>query len=453
MFNPTTLAARHDARHRSFGKKNGGDVGGATPRAPRPTAFFLTVYLAVLATVFLAACQSAAPPFECTDAIGCVTIGPDEPVKLAALQTLTGEVGTYGIEQVSSSELAIAERGAELLGHPLELQREDELCTEEGGTTGALKIVADPQVVAILGTLCSGPAVPAAKIMSEKGLVMISPSNTAPSLTAMGGEQGADWQPGYFRTAHNDADQGRAAAIFAFQELGVRRAATINDGDTYTEGLTGVFNRVFTELGGEIVLATAVNKGDSDMRPVLTSVIDSGAELVFFPLFQPEADFIVLQSKEVDGFENITLMAADAVLATTFIEAIGTDGVGMYWVGPTSPTGPDYDNFVTNFEQKFARPPGNSPYHAHAYDATTILLDAIEKVAIQDTDGTLHLGRQALREAVYATSGYQGLTGSLTCSEFGDCGAAKFKVVRLDDPAAGIEGLADNAVYTYTPEQ
>jgi branched-chain amino acid transport system substrate-binding protein len=146
-------------------------------------------------------------------------------------------------------------------------------------------------------------------------------------------------------------------------------------------------------------------------------------------------------------------MAADAVLATTFIEAIGTDGVGMYWVGPTSPTGPDYDNFVTNFEQKFARPPGNSPYHAHAYDATTILLDAIEKVAIQDTDGTLHLGRQALREAVYATSGYQGLTGSLTCSEFGDCGAAKFKVVRLDDPAAGIEGLADNAVYTYTPEQ
>jgi branched-chain amino acid transport system substrate-binding protein len=189
------------------------------------------------------------------------------------------------------------------------------------------------------------------------------------------------------------------------------------------------------------------------MRPVLTSVADSGAELVFFPLFQPEADFIVLQAKEVDGIDNITLLGADSLLGATFIEAIGTNGLGMYWVGPTSPTGPAYDTFVTNFKEKFGRPPGNAPYHAHAYDAASVLLDAIEKVAIQDADGTLHLGRQALRDAIYATSGYQGLTGSLTCSEFGDCGAANFKVVRLDDPAAGIEGLVDNAVFTYTPEQ
>jgi len=281
---------------------------------------------------------------------------------------------------------------------------------------------------------------------------MISPSNTAPSLTAVGGEQGADWQPGYFRTTHNDADQGRTAATFAFQELGIRQAATINDGDTYTVGLTGVFGQVFSELGGEIVLATTVNKGDTEMRPVLTSVVDSGAELVFFPLFQPEADFIVLQSKEVAGFENIALMGADGSLNAPFIEKIGTNGVGMYWVGPASPTGAAYDTFVTNFEQKFGHPPGNSPYHAHAYDLTNLILDAIEKVAVQDEDGTLHIGRQALRDALYATSDYQGLTGKLTCSKFGDCGAANFKVVHLDDPAAGIEGLVDNVVYTYTPE-
>ena len=413
----------------------------------------ITLYLAIVTTLLLAACQSGPPPFECTDAIGCVTIGPGQPLKLAALQTLSGEIGPFGLEQIESSELAIAERDGELLGHPIELQREDELCTQEGGTTGALKIVADPQVVAILGTTCSGAAVPAAKIMSEKGLIMISPSNTAPSLTAVGGEQGADWQPGYFRTAHNDADQGRAAATFAFQELGVRRAATINDGDTYTVGLTGVFGQVFSELGGEIVLATTVNKGDAEMRPVLTSVVDSGAELVFFPLFQPEADFIVLQSKEVAGFEDIALMGADGTLIAHFIESVGVAGEGLYMVGPASPTGPTYDTFVTNFEQKFGRPPGNSPYHAHAYDLTTIILDAIEKVAVQDEDGTLHIGRQALRDALYATSGYQGLTGSLTCSEFGDCGAANFKVVRLDDPAAGIEGLINNVVYTYMPEQ
>jgi branched-chain amino acid transport system substrate-binding protein len=411
----------------------------------------IILYLAIVTTLFLTACQSGPPPFECTDAIGCVTIGPGAPLKLAALHPLTGDVGPLGTEHIESSELAIAERGGELLGHPIELQREDELCTQEGGTTGALKIVADPQVVAILGTSCSGAAVPAAKIMSEKGLVMISPSNTAPSLTAVGGEQGADWQPGYFRTAHNDADQGRAAATFAFQELGIRKAATINDGDTYTVGLTGVFGQVFGELGGEIVLATTINKGDTEMRPVLTSVVDSGAELVFFPLFQPEVDFIVLQSKEVDGFTDIVLLGGETMLTAPFIESVGAAGEGAYIVGPASPTGPAYDTFVTNFEQKFGHPPGNSPYHAHAYDAATILLGAIEQVAVQDEDGTLHIGRQALRDALYATSGYQGLTGKLTCSEFGDCGAANFKVVRLDDPAAGIEGLANNVVYTYTP--
>jgi branched-chain amino acid transport system substrate-binding protein len=413
----------------------------------------LTLYLVLLTMLFLVACQSAPPPFECTDSIGCVTIGPEEPVKLAALHPLTGDVGPIGTEHVESSELAIAERGGELLGHPLELQREDDLCSQEGGTTGALKIVADPQVVAILGTTCSGAAVPAAKIMAEKGLVMISPSNTAPSLTAVGGEPGADWQTGYFRTAYNDADQGRVAATFAFQELGIRQATTINDGDTYTVGLTGVFNQVFSELGGEVVLATAVNKGDSEMRPVLTSAVDSGAQLVFFPLFQPEADFIVLQSKEVPGFADIVLMGGETVLTAPFIESVGIAGEGLYMVGPASPTGAAYDTFVTNFEQKFGRRPGNTPYHAHAYDAANILLDAIEKVVIQDEDGTLHLGRQALRDALYATSGYQGLTGSLTCSKFGDCGAANFKVVRLDDPAAGIEGLVDNVVYTYTPGQ
>jgi len=68
-------------------------------------------------------------------------------------------------------------------------------------------------------------------------------------------------------------------------------------------------------------------------------------------------------------------------------------------------------------------------------------------------DGTLHIGRQALRDALYATSGYQGLTGSLTCDEYGDCGVARFQVVHLDDPAAGLEGLAANVVYTYPPDQ
>ncbi len=412
------------------------------------TLLALTTFIVILLT----ACQSE-PPFECTDALGCVTIAPDEPIKIGVLQVLSGELEPAGREQLQSVEVAIADRDGELLGHPLELQSEDSLCSGEGGTTAALKLVADPQMVGIIGPMCSGAGATAAKIIAEAGLVTVSSSNTAPSLTAVGSEKGPDWQPGYFRTAHNDADQGRAAAMFAFQKLDVTKAATINDGDPYTEGLTGVFSQVFTELGGEIVLDETVNKGDTDMRPVLTSVAEAGAELVFFPVFPPEGNFMTLQAKEVEGFKDIILMTAEGLLVSPFFEAIDAeDGVGMYFVGPATPTGSAYDTFVSNYETIYGAAP-NTPFHAHSYDATNVVLAAIEQVAVQKEDGTLHIGRQALRDALYATSGYQGLTGSLICDEFGDCGAARFKVMRLDDPAAGIEGLSNNIVYTYTPEQ
>jgi branched-chain amino acid transport system substrate-binding protein len=314
-----------------------------------------------------------------------------------------------------------------------------------------LKIVADPQIVAILGTSCSGAAVSAAKIMSEAGLVMISGSNTAPSLTAVDGKQGPNWQPGYFRTVYNDALQGRAAATFVFQKLGLRRIATLDDGDAYSQGLTEVFGQAFKELGGEVALVATINKGDTDMRPVLAAVAGSGAELMFFPIFSPEGDFITQQAKEVEGFEHIILIGADGLLTSTFIEAVGADGVGMYFVGPNTPEGPAYEAFVANYKAKYSEAPTSS-LHAQAYDAANILLKAIETVAIQDANaaGTLHLGRQALRDALYATTNFQGLTGRLTCDKFGDCGVARFKVVRLDDPAAGIEGLTNNVIYAYT---
>jgi branched-chain amino acid transport system substrate-binding protein len=233
----------------------------------------------------------------------------------------------------------------------------------------------------------------------------------------------------------------------------VTKAATINDGDPYTRGLTDTFEQVFTDLGGQVVLAAAVNKGDTDMRPVLKAVAAPGAELVFFPVFRMEGDYIVLQAKEVEGMEKVALMSAEGLYFDSFIEAVGESGVGMYFISPARPEGSAYDAFVSRYETKYSEEPNATPYYAHTYDATNMLLNAIEAVAVQDEDGRLHIGRQALRDALYNTSEYQGLTGSLACDEYGDCGAIRLQVARLDDPAAGLEGLAANVVYTYSPGQ
>jgi branched-chain amino acid transport system substrate-binding protein len=408
--------------------------------------------LVLFTAVLLAGCQPAALPFECTDAIGCVAVAPGDPVRIGVLQVLSGEQEPFGLNQLRSIELALEDRDGHLLDHPIQLQIEDSLCSKEGGATAASKIAADPQIVGIIGPTCSGAAATAIKVVSEAGLVIISGSSSAPSLTAVGGEPGADWQPGFLRTAQNDALSGRAAATFASEQLGVTKAATINDGDPYTRGLTDTFEGIFTELGGQVVLAAVVNKGDTNMQPVLTAVARSGAELVFFPVFQPEGDYLVLQTREVEGLEDITLLSAEGLYQDTFIEAVGEAGVGLYLVTPALPESPAHDAFVSRYEMKYGEAPTRL-YYAHTYDAANMLLNAIEAVADQGEDGTLHIGRQALRDALYATSGYQGLTGSLTCDEYGDCGVAKFQVTRLDDPAAGLDGLGANVVYSYPPDQ
>ena len=407
--------------------------------------------LLLLTVVLLVGCRPVATPFECTDAIGCVKVAPGEPIKIGVLQALTGELAPQGLELSNCVRLAVDDRDSVLLGHPLELYSADSQCSREGGTTAALKIAADPQILGIVGPSCSGAAASAMVVVADAGLVMISGSSSSLSLTSVGGEPGPDWQPGFLRTAQNDAVVGRAAATFAFQVLGVTKTATINDGDPYTRGLTDTFAQGFAELGGDVALATAVNKGDTDMRPVLNAVVASGAELLFLPVFRPEGDYIVLQADAVEGMEGITLMSAEGVYFDTFVEAIGEAGVGMHFIAPVMPEGPAYDAFISRYEAQFNERPTKTPYHAHVYDAANLLLDAVEAVAVQDSDGTLHIGRQALRDALYATSGKQGLTGSLTCDEYGDCGVARFEVVRLDDPAAGFEGLVTNVVYTYSP--
>ncbi len=408
--------------------------------------------LLLFAGLLFAGCGPATPSFECTDDIGCVEIPPGEPVKIGALQALSGSLSLQGAELLRCVELAVDDWGGELLGHPIELQTADSMCSGEAGITAALKVAADPQLVGLVGPSCSGAAASAMGVVSEAGLVMIAGSCSAPSLTSVGGEPGADWQPGFLRTAQNDALVGRSAATFAFQVLGVREAATIHDGDAYTRGLTNTFERVFRELGGDVVLAATVNKGDTDMRPVLSAVAASGAELVFLPVFRMEGDYLVLQAAEVEGMKDVTLMSAEGLYFDVFIQSVGEAGIGMYFTAPVKPEGPIYDAFTARYETKYGEPPAHTPYHAHVYDATNLLLTAIEAVAVQEEDGTLHIGRQALRDALYATSGYEGLTGSLTCDQHGDCGVAKFKVVRLDDPAAGFAGLEANVIYAYPPE-
>jgi len=415
------------------------------------------VISSVVAAVFIAVlissgCDKARPRFQCSDSIGCIEVAPGEPIKIGVLQALSGKVAPLGYEQVRGIGLAIDKRHGKILDHAILLQTEDAGCTGEGGANAALKIIADPQTVAILGTTCSGEAAAASKVMSDAGLTMISGYNGASYLTAIAGKRAPNWQPGYFRTSANEEESGKAAAEFAFYELGVRKAATIDDGDIYSRGLTEGFGQRFKQIGGEIVLSTMIDKGDEEMHPVLEAVINSSAQLLFFPLFQPEGNHVLLQARKTPGFEKIILMSGGALIESSFIEAVKNEGKGMYFVGPSCPSGPDVTALAKDYEAKFNSSPAAN-YYLSAFDAANLLMETIEKIAIRESDGSLHIGLQALRDALYAIKGYKGVSGSLTCDEFGDCAMPVFNILRLDDPAAGLEGLQSNVIFTYTYEK
>ncbi|NET52032.1 MAG: ABC transporter substrate-binding protein, partial [Merismopedia sp. SIO2A8] len=289
---------------------------------------------AIAAGLLLSACQSAPKLPECTDPIGCVTIPPGEPIKLAVLQTLTGDSAVIGEDQLKTIELILSRRDYQLLGHPIALQRENELCTPEGGANAALRVIADPQVIAILGTTCSGAAKTASEIMSKAGLVMISSANTAPALTSVEGIQGDNWHPGYFRVIYNDAIAGRTAAEFAIKKLGIKKAATLDDGEFYGQQLTSVFAQVFEDLGGEVVLETSLNLDANDMTPFLEAIDNADAEFVFMPITASPATRILEQVSRFPNLvdmneQGLTFLVGEELIADDFIQAVEENGMGV----------------------------------------------------------------------------------------------------------------------------
>ena len=381
------------------------------------------------------------------DALGFVDIAPGEPVHIAYMLATSGAVEFLGADSLGGIEIAIEEYG-QLHGHDILLTGEDSLCSAEGGQTAAVKVAADPTILGVLGTNCSSAGTAASVVISEAGMVMISPTNTSPALT----DPNETWNPGYYRTAHNDKFQGAVAAEFAYNELGARTAAALHDGDPYTEGLASVFAEVFAEIGGTVTSFEAVNKGDTDMRPVLTTIAAGEPEVLYFPIFEPEGNFVGAQSQEVPGLESVTLMGADGLLVKSFGPNTGPAAVGMYLSGPyISDDISAYASFLAKYEANTGGPPP-AGFAAHAYDGANILLASIAKAAIVDDDGTLHVGRQALRDAVGSTYRYGGLTGILSCDEYGDCATGEaLAVFQLSaDNVASEDNWPPEVVYTPT---
>ena len=220
--------------------------------------------------------------------LGIVKVASGDAIHIRSMAVLTG-LADLGVPSQRGVEMAVADYGP-INGYDVSMGAGiDSQCTGAGGIAAADSIVGDPRVVGAIGTSCSVAAAAASPVLSEAGLVMVSPSNTAPSLTSdLQGNAGSNYHPGYYRTASNDLHEGGAVAKFAYNELGLRNVAAIHDGDPYTTGLTDAFANAFEDLGGSVVIAS-VKRGDTDRAPVLTELATDTPDGLFFPLLRMKA--------------------------------------------------------------------------------------------------------------------------------------------------------------------
>src|SRR5574338_745148 len=94
---------------------------------------------------------AAAGPYECTDALGCVTIAPDEPVHIAYWGVLSGPDSSLGEDSKRGVEIAIDDLGGKFHDHDILLTTEDGGCTPEGGAAAAAKLATDTSLVGLIG--------------------------------------------------------------------------------------------------------------------------------------------------------------------------------------------------------------------------------------------------------------------------------------------------------------
>ncbi|MGW3864574.1 branched-chain amino acid ABC transporter substrate-binding protein, partial [Streptomyces sp. NPDC005047] len=251
-----------------------------------------------------------------------VVIGVDAP--------LTGDLSALGLGIKNSVDLAAktANKDNYVDGVKFEIQALDDQGQPSVGQQNATKLVANDDVLGVVGPLNSSVGESMQKVFDTAKLVEVSPANTNPALT-----QGVDWQTkqvrpykSYFRTATTDAIQGPFAAQYVFNDSKKKKVFVIDDKKTYGAGLAATFTDEFKKLGGQVVGTEHINPDTKDFNAVATKVKNSGADVVYYGGEYPQAGPLSKQIKAAGA--KIPVVGGDGIYSADFIKLAGATGNG-----------------------------------------------------------------------------------------------------------------------------
>ena len=389
-----------------------------------------------------------APTLVAPPELGVITIPDGQAVAIRALVTQSGPAEFLGAANLAGIRQAIDDYGAVQgfsvdLGEPI-----DDGC-------GAVSIIdrveseIDAGTVGFIGATCRGTDVEIAPVVSAANLVMISPSDLAPDLTAEGdGISGVNRRVGYYRTVHNAIVEAATAAQFATDGLRATRVAVVHDGTDYTETVAEAFVSEFDGPVAEIVKSATAGDAAFDAEAAAGEALRTNPDVVFVPLFNPDAERFVAAIRADPAGADVALIATRSLLQPDTVIAGGVDSVYFVIAPVPDPDAVSSTGSTASAVADAVRTAGadtDDTFWANAYDATVLLLTAIDAAATV-VDGDLVVDRLAIRQELDGVRAMDGLSGELACDEFGDCADTALVVVQ-HDPGATIEATRTNIVF------
>ncbi|MBE5927056.1 MAG: amino acid ABC transporter substrate-binding protein [Lachnospiraceae bacterium] len=339
--------------------------------------------------------------------------GSKDELVIGGIGPVSGDAAIYGEAVKNGATLAFEEinEAGGINGMKVAFNFQDDECDNEKAVN-AYNALKDKGAKIILGATTSGCTIAVAEKTAEDNMFQITPSGSAVDCVA---------NDNAFRICFNDPNQGIASAQYIAQNDVAKKVAVIYDSsDVYSSGIFDKFVAEAEEQGLEIVAKEAfTSDAKTDFSVQLQKVKESGAELVFLPIYYQEAALILAQADKA-GIDNVKWFGCDGL--DGIINQLGDDAALAEGVMLLTPFAADAEddltqNFVKAYKEKYGVIPNQ--FAADAYDAAYAIKAAVEQAEVKD--GTISTSDlcEKLKAAMLKIT-VDGVTGSMTWTADGE---------------------------------
>jgi len=343
-------------------------------------------------------------------------------IKIAVQAPLSGEQAALGEHIKLGAQLAVEEatKSFKTLGFDLVFVPYDDQAKPEVGVANARNIVADPDILVLVGHFNSGVALPSSEVYKDAMLAMISPANTATEITDRG-------YPNINRVCGRDDVQGPVGARFAAQDLKLKSVYIIHDKTLYGQGVADNFRNEANKLGLK-VLGYDGTEERANFAPMIIPMKAKNPDLVYFGGIYHQGGLLLKQMREKGV--NAVFMGPDGLDSSEMVKIAGPQVIGSYYTTVAGPPDayPESAAFAKKFKQRFGKEVES--FAMYGYDAAMVGIKAIEQTL--QTNGGKKPSRAEVSAAVRKLKNFKGVTGSIVFDNKGDPVKAKYFVLQFE---------------------